>query len=99
MFDIRTKCSHGANTFTIFFINMCLLPPHMQYLRLPTEGAIEVIVIGPATQATGTEDVVAVQKTRLVVLLMTQVTDEWMEPVIVWIPQVIVRKDDSSCHL
>lgn len=71
----------------------------MQYLRLPTEGAIEVIVIGPATQATGTEDVVAVQKTRLVVLLMTQVTDEWMEPVIVWIPQVIVRKDDSSCHL
>lgn len=70
---------------------MCVfLPPLMQYLHLPTEGAIEAIVIGPATQATGTEDVVAVQKTWLAVLLMTQVTDKWREPVIVWIPQVIV---------
>lgn len=78
----------------VSFTSQCL-----QYLRLPTEGAIEVIVIGPATQATGTEDVVAVQNTWLAVLLMTQVTDEGMKPVIVWIPQVIVQEDDSSCHL
>lgn len=75
------------------------LPPHMCFLYLPTEGAIEAIVIGPATQTTGTEDVVAVQKTWLAVLLMTQVTDEGMEAGIVWIKQVIIRENDSSCHL
>lgn len=30
-----------------------VLPPNMWFLYLPTEGAIEAIIIGPATQATG----------------------------------------------
>lgn len=37
---------------------------------LPTEGAAEAAVIGPATQTAGTEDVVAVQQTGGLVLLM-----------------------------
>lgn len=41
---------------------------------LPAEGATEAAVIGPATQAAGTEDVVAVQQTWGLVLLMAQVT-------------------------
>ncbi len=69
------------------------------FLYLPTEGAIEANIIGLAMQTTGTEDVVAVQKTCLVVLLMTQVTDEGMEAGIVWIKQLIIREDNSSCHL
>jgi len=60
---------------------------------------MEVIVIGSATQAAGTEDVVTAQKKWLAVLLMTQVTDEGMEPVIVWNPLVIMREDNSSRHL
>lgn len=77
---------------------MCYTFP-IWFLVLPTEGAIEAIFTGPAMQTTGTEDVVAVQKTRLVVLLMTQVTDEGMEAGIVWIKQLIIRENDSSCHL
>lgn len=85
------------HTFCIFFTTCVFYLP--VFVCLPAEGAIEAIVIDSATQAVGTEDVVAVQKTCFAVLLMTKVTDEGMEPVIVWIPLVIVREDDSSCHL
>ena len=40
---------------------------------LPTEGAVEAVVTDSAMQAAGTEDVVAVQKTRLLVLPVAQV--------------------------
>lgn len=39
---------------------------------LPTEGAVEAAVMGLAAQTAGTEDVVAVQQTRRLVLLMAQ---------------------------
>ncbi|KTF73699.1 hypothetical protein cypCar_00046704, partial [Cyprinus carpio] len=50
----------------------CIYLPSVVFVLIPTEGAIDAIVIGPATQTTGTDDVVAVQKTWLVVLFMAQ---------------------------
>lgn len=66
---------------------------------LPTEGAAEAAVIGPASQAAGTEDVVAVQQTRGLVLLMAQVTHQRVDVSTVHITQVVQVGEDSSCHL
>lgn len=44
-----------------------------QYQVLPAEGAGEAAVEGPASQAAGTEGVVAVQQAGLLVLLVAQV--------------------------
>ncbi|KAF3856693.1 hypothetical protein F7725_017416, partial [Dissostichus mawsoni] len=56
---------------------------------LPTEGAAEAVVIDPASQAAGTEDVVAVQQTRGPVLLMAHVTHQGVDIGTIHIKEVI----------
>lgn len=66
---------------------------------LPTEGAAETAVIGPATQTAGTEDVVAVQQTGGLVLLMAQVTHQGVDFAAVHIAKVVQVAEDFPCHL
>lgn len=72
-----------------------LLPPPL----LPTEGAAEVAVTRPASQAAGAEDVVAVQQTRTLVLLAAQVTHQRVDVGAVHVAQVAQVGEDSSGHL
>lgn len=66
---------------------------------LPTEGAAETAVIGPATQTAGTEDVVAVQQARGLVLLMAQVTHQGVDLTTIHTTKVVQVGEDFSCHL
>lgn len=66
---------------------------------LPAEGATEAAVIGPATQAAGTEDVVAIQQTRGLVLLMAQVTHQGVNLATIHITKVVQVAEDLSRHL
>lgn len=66
---------------------------------LPTEGAAEAAVTGPATQTAGTEDVVAVQQTGGLVLLMAQVTHQGVDLAAVHIAKVVQVAEDFPCHL
>lgn len=68
-------------------------------LLLPAEGAAEAAVIGPATQAAGAEDVVAVQQTWGLVLLMAQVTHQGVNFATVHITKVIQVAEDLPRHL
>ena len=72
-------------------------PPQCYFL--PTEGAAETAVTGPASQAAGTEDVVAVQQTRGLVLLVTQVTHEGVDACTVHVIVMIQTGEDASGHL
>lgn len=70
-----------------------------QCFFLPAEGAAEAAVIGPASKAAGTEDVVAIQQTGALVLLMAEVTHEGVDVSTVHIIQVVQIGEDASCHL
>lgn len=72
----------------------------MLHYLLPTEGAAEAAVTGAASQAAGAEDVVAVQQTRGLVLLVTQETHQGVDARTVHVVLVVqTTGEDSSCHL
>ncbi len=66
---------------------------------LPTEGAAETAVAGSTTQTAGTEDVVAVQQTWGLVLLMAQVTHQGVDVTTIHITKVVQVVKDTSGHL
>lgn len=66
---------------------------------LPAEGATEAAVIGPATKAAGTEDVVAVQQARGLVLLVAQVTHQGVNLATIHITEVVQVAEDLPGHL
>lgn len=66
---------------------------------LPAEGATETVVIGPATKAAGTEDVVAVQQAWRLVLLMAKVTHQGVNLATIHITKVVQVAEDLPSHL